>query len=160
MWSGETGRVLITTLQNFAMPLIRYEIGDFAEVGAPCPCGRGLPVLSRILGRVRNMLVLPNGEQRWPSLAATFYREVAPVVQHQLVQHDLHNIEARLVVERPLSGDQEQRLRGMILERLGHPFELRFSYPAAIERSTSGKYEEFVSRVTPPSVDPPGQGAA
>lgn len=153
---GETGRVLITTLHNFAMPLIRYEIGDYAEVGPPCPCGRGLPVLSRILGRVRNMLVLPNGEQRWPSLAATFYRDVAPVVQHQLVQHDLETIEARLVVERPLHSDEEERLRAMIVERLGHPFKLRFSYPACIERSASGKYEEFLSRVEP-ATDPSTQ---
>jgi phenylacetate-coenzyme A ligase PaaK-like adenylate-forming protein len=48
---GETGRVVATSLNNFAMPLIRYETGDTAEVGAPCPCGRGLPVLTRIMGR-------------------------------------------------------------------------------------------------------------
>ncbi|HZM46141.1 MAG TPA: hypothetical protein VFC14_15000 [Burkholderiales bacterium] len=48
---GTVGRVVVTTLQNFAMPLIRYDIGDLAEVGDPCPCGRGLPVLGRILGR-------------------------------------------------------------------------------------------------------------
>ncbi|MDP1717022.1 MAG: hypothetical protein Q8L40_03015, partial [Burkholderiales bacterium] len=41
---GETGRVVITTLHNFAMPLVRYENGDYAEVGGPCPCGRGLMV--------------------------------------------------------------------------------------------------------------------
>jgi len=44
--AGETGRVYVTPLHNFAMPLIRYDIGDFAEVGPPCPCGRGLPVLT------------------------------------------------------------------------------------------------------------------
>ncbi len=45
---GETGRVVVTPLHAFAMPLFRYELGDLAEVGAPCPCGRGLPVLNRI----------------------------------------------------------------------------------------------------------------
>ena len=48
---GTVGRVVVTTLQNFAMPLVRYDIGDLAEVVDPCPCGRGLPVLGRILGR-------------------------------------------------------------------------------------------------------------
>lgn len=52
---GETGQVVVTDLHNFAMPLIRYAIGDIAQVGPPCACGRGLPVLSRILGRVRNI---------------------------------------------------------------------------------------------------------
>jgi phenylacetate-CoA ligase len=50
---GETGRVVATLLNNFAMPLIRYDVGDDAEVGAPCPCGRGLPVLTRIVDRAR-----------------------------------------------------------------------------------------------------------
>ncbi|TFG81265.1 MAG: phenylacetate--CoA ligase family protein, partial [Chromatiales bacterium] len=58
---GETGEVVLTTLHNFAMPLIRYRLGDYAEFGDPCPCGRGLPVLRRIHGRQRNMLRLPDG---------------------------------------------------------------------------------------------------
>jgi phenylacetate-CoA ligase len=48
---GEAGRVVATPLNNFAMPLIRYDLGHYAEVGPPCPCGRGLPVLTRLLGR-------------------------------------------------------------------------------------------------------------
>ena len=144
---GEVGRVVITPLHNFAMPLIRYEIGDYAEAGAPCACGRGLPVLTRIMGRVRNMLTLPDGARRWPKLAGPFYRDIAPVVQHQIVQHDVERVEARLVVERALTSDEEQALRALIVERLGHDFALTFSYPERIERSRSGKFEEFVSRI-------------
>jgi phenylacetate-CoA ligase len=54
---------VVTPLHNFAMPLIRYAIGDYAEAGPPCACGRGLPVLARILGRARNLLTLPHGER-------------------------------------------------------------------------------------------------
>ena len=46
---GEVGRVLITSLNNFATPLIRYELGDYAEVGSLCTCGRGLPVLNKVM---------------------------------------------------------------------------------------------------------------
>jgi len=49
--AGETGRVVATPLNNFAMPLVRYDVGDTAEVGPPCACRRGLPVLTRIIGR-------------------------------------------------------------------------------------------------------------
>lgn len=45
---GETGRVVITTLHNFASPLIRYETGEYVQVAESCACGRGLPVLGRI----------------------------------------------------------------------------------------------------------------
>jgi phenylacetate-CoA ligase len=48
---GQVGRVVVSTLHNFAMPLLRYDLGDLAEVGRGCPCGRNLPVLTRIVGR-------------------------------------------------------------------------------------------------------------
>ena len=84
---GAIGRVVVSTLHNFAMPLLRYETGDYAEAGAPCPCGRGLPTLARIAGRQRNMLVLPNGERRWPLSGFRRYRDIAPIRQYQIVQH-------------------------------------------------------------------------
>jgi len=63
---GETGRVVITAFNNYASPLIRYQIGDYATVGAPCACGRGLPVLERVMGRQRNLIILPNGDRIFP----------------------------------------------------------------------------------------------
>src|SRR3546814_12850457 len=48
---GEIGQVVTTPLLNFAMPMISYAVGDLAEVGPPCPGGRGLQVRKRILGR-------------------------------------------------------------------------------------------------------------
>lgn len=50
--AGETGRVVVTPLHNFTMPLLRYEVGDYAVVGESCPCGRGLPVITKLLRRV------------------------------------------------------------------------------------------------------------
>ncbi len=89
------GRVVVTALHNFATPLIRYELGDYAEVGPPCPCGRGLPVLKRIVGRARNMLTLPSGEQIWPRFGAARIAKIAPIRQIQCVQKSLDHIEVR-----------------------------------------------------------------
>ncbi len=58
---GETGRVVVTDLANFGMPLIRYAPGDYAEAGEPCDCGRGLPVITRIVGRSRDPAATPAG---------------------------------------------------------------------------------------------------
>ena len=63
---GEVGRVVISTLHNYATPLLRYEMGDYAETGGDCVCGRTLPVLNRIVGRERNMWIMPNGQRMWP----------------------------------------------------------------------------------------------
>ncbi len=148
---GETGRMVITSLVNFATPLIRYEIGDYAEAGEPCSCGRGLPVLNRILGRVRNMATLPSGDQFWPRFYSDDLAAIAPVRQAQLVQRSVHEIEVRLVVGRDLTGDEEERLQNVILEYLGHPFTLRFTYVDEIPRSASGKFEDFLSLVGQPA---------
>jgi phenylacetate-CoA ligase len=61
---GAPGRVLVTSLHNFAMPLIRYDIGDIAELGEPCNTGLNWPVLNQVNGRVRDSVILPNGEFR------------------------------------------------------------------------------------------------
>ncbi len=144
---GESGRVVVTSLHNFATPLIRYEIGDYAEVGAPCPCGRGLPVLTRVLGRVRNMVTLPNGERYWPSVYGGRYAEIAPIRQLQLVQKSLERIEVRLVVERALTAEEERVLRELVHSRIRHPFEVVFTYHDEIPRGPGGKYEDFKSEL-------------
>ena len=146
---GRIGRVLVTPLYNYAMPLLRYELGDWAEVGEPCPCGRGLPVLRRILGRERNaLLVAPTGERYWPAFGSRKLTELAPIVQHQFVQKSLDRIEARLVTERPLTRAEERSLRVYIQASLPHPFEVTFAYCDEIPRNASGKFENFVCEVT------------
>jgi phenylacetate-CoA ligase len=61
---GVPGRVLVTSLHNFAMPLIRYDIGDIAEFGEPCDSGFNWPVLNQVNGRIRDSITLPDGEFR------------------------------------------------------------------------------------------------
>ncbi len=150
---GGVGRVVLTDLHNFATPLIRYELGDHAEVGPPCPCGRGLPVLNRVLGRSRNMLTLPSGDQIWPiGYFSESMMPIAPVRQIQLVQRSLETIEVKLVVARTLRPEEEAELRRYIVGCLGHPLALDFRYVDAIPRSASGKYEDFISLVDADSV--------
>ncbi len=143
---GEVGQVVVTALHNFAMPLLRYRIGDFAEVGPPCPCGRGLPVLSRILGRVRNMLLLPDGQQRWPMIGYAF-RGLDSVRQIQVAQTGREDIEVRLVSTRVLTAAEEAQLRSGAVERLGFAFRVSIRYCDAIPRGPGGKYEEFRSEL-------------
>ncbi|MFN9488818.1 MAG: phenylacetate--CoA ligase family protein [Betaproteobacteria bacterium] len=146
---GETGQVVITVLHNFALPLIRYAIGDHAEAGAACDCGRGLPVIRRILGRVRNMLRLPDGGVRYPRFGETQFALVAPVRQFQVIQRSLREIEVALVVARVLSAGEEDALRALVAKNLGAVFDIRFSYHDEIQRLPSGKYEDFRSEVLP-----------
>lgn len=144
---GEVGRIVVTALHNFATPLIRYELGDYAEVGDTCACGRGLPVLKRILGRKRNFLVLPNGEKRFPEAWRTL-TDIAPEIrQFQLVQKSLEQVEMKLVVASPLTGAKESELTRYLVEKFDHPFDYRLVYVDDIPRGENGKFEEFISEL-------------
>ena len=144
---GQTGRVVVTDLHNFATPVIRYDIGDYAEAGPPCACGRGLPVLKRILGRARGMLILPNGERRWPVLGDGQFNDIAPIRQYQFVQKSLERIDVKFVTGRPLVDAEETALKALIHAKLGYAFDLHFSYPDEIPRSAGGKFEDFRSEI-------------
>jgi phenylacetate-CoA ligase len=149
---GQIGRVVVTAMHNFALPLLRYDIGDFAEVAPRCSCGRGLPALERIVGRQRNMLQLPNGERRWPSIELANTGEIAdfpPIHQFQLIQRSLTSLELLLVAARPLTPAEEQKLRGWVLAAAGYPFDVTIRYVDSIPRSSQGKFEDFRSELDP-----------
>jgi phenylacetate-CoA ligase len=148
---GEVGKLLVTSLHNLAMPLIRYDIGDYVEVGRPCPCGRGLPVIQRILGRTQNMLVMPSGERRWPLLSSANIAtmlEIAPAIrEYQFAQKAPDLIEFRLAVPQPLAADEEARLTEWVRTKLGAPFGVVFAYFDEIPRTAAGKFEDFVCEI-------------
>jgi phenylacetate-CoA ligase len=145
--AGEIGRVLVSTLHNFTMPLLRYEIGDYAQAGAPCECGRGLPVLGRIAGRRRNMLRLSGGRSYWPSFPYEVIRPIAEFRQIQIVQHAIDALEVRLVRAAPLSRETEQLLAAKLCEVLHGQFSIRYSYAESLMPADGGKFEDFVSLV-------------
>jgi phenylacetate-CoA ligase len=143
---GEIGRVIVTPLYNYAMPLIRYELGDLAELGTANPsCGRRLPTLRRILGRYRNLFRFRDGTTIWPVPPA--FREFIALKQFQVVQTDFDHVEIRYVPEsadRPIDlAAVTQRVRSALRQ----PVDVTVRAVDAIERSRSGKYEDFISLV-------------
>lgn len=143
---GTIGRVVATPLHNFAMPLLRYDLGDFAEAGGADPGGSGLPVLNRVMGRVRNLLTLPSGERIFPSFIHAVRAEPA-VRQFQIVQKSRERLELRLAVAAPLDAAREEGLAARLAHALGHRFALDFIYVESIAADPSGKYEDFKSEV-------------
>ena len=144
---GERGRVVLSDLHNFAMPLIRYDVGDYAEFGELCSCGRGLPVLKNVIGRVRGMLTLADGSRIRPDFGGRRFHEVADIRQYQVIQKSRDKLEVKLVAPGGLSDSETLALRQMISAQLGHPFEVAFSFHDEIPRSAGGKFEDFRSEI-------------
>lgn len=148
---GEVGRVVITTLNNYAMPFFRYQIDDYAEVGDPCPCGRSSLVIKRILGRSRNMFVLPTGEKFYPVISAALGacgQAVSGLRQIQLIQQSLSLVVIRAVTkETKFSDREEDKIKNIIGAALGGNYNLELEYLEVIPRSNSGKFEDAICAV-------------
>jgi phenylacetate-CoA ligase len=145
---GQAGRVVVTDLMNYANPLIRYDIGDYAIPGPPCPCGRTLPTLKTILGRERNLMRLPGGEKCWPLVGFHRFDEVAPIRQYQFIQHTLEDIEFKTVTRDELTPEQQVALIAIAQAALGPSFQIRITQSrTSLNNATNGKFEEFVCRI-------------
>jgi len=126
---------------------LRYEIGDHAQVGDSCPCGRTLPVLSQVLGRTRNMLRLPSGEPFWPGAIISHWAALGPIRQLQVTQHSLRDIEVKLVLDGQMSPSLEAELKERIRQDLGADFMVKLNYVDHIPRSAGGKFEDFICAI-------------
>jgi phenylacetate-CoA ligase len=142
---GEIGRVVVTHLHNFATPFVRYALGDYAEVGKPCDCGRGLPVLTQIMGRRRNMLMRPDGSTYWPAVGIETLSLVIPCRQMQIVQTAVDALEVRMVPRGPVTAEQREALAARLHRTLGYPFKVETVVVNEIPRGRGGKHEDFLS---------------
>lgn len=131
--------ILITCLNN---PYIkRYKHGDVIEMGE-CDCGRTLQTIKKINGRVRNMLVLPNGDKKWPLIGSKEYYEKFGIKRFKAVQTDLNTIELQIISDN--LGDREDELKTFVKEELGEPIDIVIKY---VDDFPNYKFEEFVSLV-------------
>jgi phenylacetate-CoA ligase len=117
---GENGEILLTSLWNFAMPLIRYKIGD---VGTPsnesCPCGRGLPLMRVIEGRFDDFIVLPSGRVISPYVTSRCFANIQGITEYRIVQEADKSLIIQLVLAEGHKGDVFSQLRASFTRELG-----------------------------------------
>ena len=140
---GQTGRVVVTPLHNFAMPLLRYEIGDEAEVAPPCSCGRGLPTLSRVIGRTTDYLVHPDGRRTRSSQLNSELTRFPNIVQYQIIQRSLERIEVMIVADPPFTGDNRHAIQSEIERAFGNAFTIDITLHPRIPLEPGGKLRPF-----------------
>jgi phenylacetate-CoA ligase len=146
---GEMGRVLVTTLQNHLMPLVRYEIGDYAvAAGNRCSCGRTLPTLDRIVGRGVNLFQLKGGRLLSPWLLMEAVRDRIEMRQFQIVQKTIDWFLVRVVADRPPSLSEQALIRTDFAKLIGTNVQVTFERVAEIARTRSGKFMTTLSELT------------
>lgn len=140
---GGTGELVVTDLNNRAMPLLRYRLGDFGIPGRPCSCGRSFPVLEKVWGRAYDFVVGPNGRRYhgefFMYLFEDLRRDGAGVQAFQVIQDGPTSIRVAIVV-RPGGAEPEALVRRLLEARLSGMHIAVHRVPG-IERMPSGKMQ-------------------
>ncbi len=153
---GESGAVVVTDLANRAMPVVRYRVGDVAALSdRVCPCGRGLPLIERLEGRVADYVVTPRGELiSGISLTDHFACQVPGAVQLQIVQEAVNRLLFRVVRGPGFGPASLERLAELVDERFGAGIDFECEYVDRIPQEPSGKYRFCISKVENPYTRP------
>ena len=139
-----------TTLYNRAMPLLRYDVGDFIEVfkhPAPCRCGRSFPVVRGVRGRSAAAILTPEG--RVESALFALASVVPGVAFIQFVQQRPDRVEVRVVRSDSFDGGSDAMLRRCLREALGPSIEFRIYFVSLDETDvdSSGKRPVAISEI-------------
>jgi phenylacetate-CoA ligase len=143
---GETGEIVITDLENFGAPFIRYRMEDLGVFKQDsCPCGRGLPLLQAVEGRVYDLISCPNGAIQTGTFFCKMTRSVEGISQFQVVQDSKEKLRMKLVTNEQFQVDSVSFLKSQIKLYCGDAMEVDFELVDHIEPLKSGKRRYVVS---------------
>ena len=143
---GQIGRVVLTSLYNYAMPFIRYEIGDYARQGEPeGDCGRTLPRLARVMGRTRNMFRFPGGRTIWPNAFQKDIRHYLPIRRMQVIQRAPLEIVVRFTRDANGVETDMQGLTAYLRGKLDPRITVELDEIPAFARNPGMKFEDYLS---------------
>lgn len=144
---GAPGKLVCTGLLNEAMPLVRYEVMDraqFAPTEYQCRCGRSLPVVEKILGRLDDTIITKDGRKL--ALLDIIFGAHLPIKEAQIVQETLDWIRIRVVPEKGWSEAHVVEIKNAVRERMGD-IKVSVEVVTEIERTFAGKLRVMVSKI-------------
>ena len=146
---GETGEIVITDLNNYCMPMIRYRIGDLAvatDSQEQCSCGRGLPLMGNIEGRVQAIIVNAEGVYLPGTFFAHFFKDYDQLVrQYQIIQDEEGLITMKIVKAEDYDDDEFQQMVRDLRIHLGEETSLSTQFVAHIPMVRTGKQQGSIS---------------
>ncbi|HXD37977.1 MAG TPA: phenylacetate--CoA ligase family protein [Rhodanobacter sp.] len=143
-----TGEVVITDLFNYGMPFLRYANGDMATAATgACSCGRGLPLLSRVDGRVLDAIRTPSGHVLPGEFFPHMLKDVPGVQRFQLVQRQLDRLDLAIVRGADFDEASLAYIRREVAKVLGGSVELDCRFVDDIPLTPSGKLRVTVSEL-------------
>jgi phenylacetate-CoA ligase len=153
--NGEPGEVVLTGLNNYAMPFIRYKVGDVASAWhGQCPCGRGLPTLKNIDGRINSMVVTPGGKIAsgfiFYYMSRSQIEKKGGIEKYRVIQNSPDRILFQIVKGPQFDEKSLRTLEGKTHEYLSPDMNVEFEFVENLPSTTNGKSVHFISKLSSP----------
>lgn len=150
---GEMGHVVVTSLNAFAMPLIRYRIGDLAKMlpRDKYPTKRSLdyPIIEKVIGRDTDLVRTPGGKMMVVHSFTGIFEHIPEISQFRITQEKLSGITIEFVVGEGYHEALLDKIRERIEENIKEPFDIEFIERNQIPPSASGKPQLIISKISP-----------
>ncbi len=144
--------VVVTNLDNTAMPIIRYKIGDLAIPSSDkCECGRHFPIINKIVGRESDIIRAKNGRS-WHSIIIYYIMKgleskYGGVSQYKVIQKDISSLEFLIVPSQKYTDESIQYIISRCQKQFGHELNIKVTLVNNIQRDKSGKLRDFISQI-------------
>lgn len=143
---GESGIIVGTSLENWAMPLIRYKVGDVAiPKSGKCACGREYPLVENIVGRIEDYIITPEG--RYVGRLDHVFKSELHVVEAQIIQEKSDRLRILIVKDEGYTDEDTKKIIMGLQERLGYSIKFEFEFVSKIPRESSGKFRFVVNKL-------------
>jgi phenylacetate-CoA ligase len=145
---GQPGLALVTLFENYAMPFIRYQIGDMLVMSEQtCTCGRGAPLIERIMGRTQDFITLRSGKRFVGEYITQFFRGEVSIKNFQFVQENLEEFELYIVKGENYQDTLLEKIQRSINEMFGQECHIKNIFVDELPPNPSGKYRTVISKV-------------
>jgi len=133
---GKLGQIALTDFDNYAFPLIRYLNGDYGRrLTQPCSCGRTLPLMDKVSGRISERLIMPSGRRVSGEYMTTIFDDYPELVERfQVYQGSDYNIAIRVVcrLQTPETLRILERIKGKVGEQTSHEVDVKIVFVTKI----------------------------
>ncbi|MFH1621465.1 MAG: glycosyltransferase [Patescibacteria group bacterium] len=148
---GEIGEVVITDLSNYIMPLIRYSIGDLAvqiDSSVPCPCGRGLPRIGQIWGRVQAIIIGTQNQMIPGTFFARLFADYDYAVKRfQVVQEEFGSVTLKIVKASQYTNEVITHAEYQMKKHMGEDLKINIEFVDEVALGRTGKRQHSVSKL-------------
>ena len=147
---GERGEIVVTSLNAFAVPFIRYRLGDLVTRGpAPCPCGAPCATLQDVVGRMGDYFHFPDGRSLHPAVLGIsgIADSASWIARYQLLQDRVDRVRLRVVPRTPPTATERESLDRRMRDLCGAGVEFTSELLDDLGLEGSGKFKSIISNV-------------